>query len=63
MLTTKSYYTNPNLLKKIRIRTIEQNQREEFNKVMQNSFISSETENMNVQINNASSSVIGLLQA
>ncbi len=38
MLTTKNYYSNPNLLKKVRIRTITANQNEEFNKVILNSF-------------------------
>lgn len=38
MLTTKNYYGNPNLLRKVRIRTIAENQNEEYNTVVQNSF-------------------------
>jgi hypothetical protein len=64
MLSVKNNYATPNLLKKIRIRAIEQNERENFSKVLQNSFYSFESEQAsNIQISNHSNPVIGLLQA
>lgn len=64
MLTTKNYYGNPNLLKKVRIRTTASNQNQEFNKVLQNSFDSdkenNEYINYNENINSSNTnSVIG----
>ncbi len=38
MLSTKNYYSNPNLLKKIRIKSIVGQHLDEFDKVMQNAF-------------------------
>jgi hypothetical protein len=56
MLSTKNYYSNPNLLKKIRIKSIAEQQLDEFDKVMQNSFTEqNETvlkQSENHQINN-----------
>jgi len=63
MISSKSFYSNPNLLKKIRIRTIEENQQEDFCKVLQNSFFAPESENPNIQINSSQNTVSGLLQA
>jgi len=51
MLSIKSYYSNPNLLKKVRIRTITANQNEEFNRVIQNSF-TDEKEIVNIHTEN-----------
>ena len=49
MLTTKNYYSNPNLLKKIRIRTIEENQNIDFRKILENSFFGTELSNTNLE--------------
>ncbi|MBN8569843.1 MAG: hypothetical protein J0M18_09435 [Ignavibacteria bacterium] len=51
MLSTKNYYGNPNLLKKVRIRTITANQMDEFNKVVTNSFVNESESNSHINYN------------
>lgn len=51
MLSTKNYYGNPNLLKKVRIRTITANQMDEFNKVVSNSFVNESESGSQINFN------------
>jgi hypothetical protein len=57
MLTTQNYYGNPNLIKKVRIRTIASNQNEEFSKVVQNSFTNDKENNKYTNYNESISLV------